>query len=232
MKDASRSVPTVASLLSDERRPALLESVAADYASLRERHGAKRTDRPLRSYAAGEGARDPGRLDRPTDPLRPRMLLQQARDLHTSEEPTGSHAVASFTRTFDDYDLDELREYIDWSPFFGAWEMRGRFPDLLHNPATATVARKLYEDAQRMLDRLTPGEVAAGGGHVRAVPGQPRRAATTSRSTPTSRGRSSARRCTTCASRASTARASRTARSPTSSRRRRAAWPTTSGRSR
>ncbi len=84
-----------------------------------------------------------------------RMLLQQARDQHHAEEPTGSHAVASFTRTFDDYNLDELREYIDWSPFFGAWEMRGRFPDLLHNPATATVARKLYEDAQRMLDRLT-----------------------------------------------------------------------------
>jgi len=157
VKDASRSVPTVASLLSDERRPALLESVAADYASLRERHGAKRTERPLRSYAQARAHATPLDWTGPDHhrPVRPRMLLQQARDVHTSEEPTGSHAVASFTRTFEDYDLDELRSYIDWSPFFSAWEMRGRFPDLLHNPATSDVARRLYDDAQRMLDQLS-----------------------------------------------------------------------------
>ena len=159
VKDASRSVPTVASLISDERRPALLASVAADYASLRERHGAKRTDRPLRTYAEAKAHASPLTWDEQHRPVRPRMLLQQARDVHTSEQPGPStgpgHVVGSFTRTFDDYDLDELRGYIDWSPFFGAWEMRGRFPDLLHNPATSAAARKLYEDAQRMLDRLT-----------------------------------------------------------------------------
>ena len=154
VKDASRSVPTVASLLSDERRPALLEAVAADYASLRERHGAKRNDRPLRSYAQAKVHATPLEWAGHR-PVRPRMLQQQARDVHTSEHATRTHSAASFTRTFDDYDLTELREYIDWSPFFAAWEMRGRFPDLLHNPATATVARKLYEDASRMLDQLT-----------------------------------------------------------------------------
>ena len=57
-------------------------------------------------------------------------------------------------RTFTDYPLDELREYIDWQPFFNAWEMKGKFPDILNNPTTGEAARKLYDDAQDMLDRL------------------------------------------------------------------------------
>ena len=53
---------------------------------------------------------------------------------------------------FDDYDLAEIREYVDWQPFFNAWEMKGKFPDILNNPATGETARKLYDDAQEMLD--------------------------------------------------------------------------------
>src|SRR5690606_27237202 len=55
---------------------------------------------------------------------------------------------------FSDYDLAELRDYIDWQPFFNAWEMKGSFPDILNNPATGEAARKLYDDAQAMLDKL------------------------------------------------------------------------------
>ena len=57
-----------------------------------------------------------------------------------------THAV------FEDYDLAELREYIDWQPFFNAWEMKGKFPDILNNPTSGETARKLYDDAQEMLD--------------------------------------------------------------------------------
>lgn len=57
-------------------------------------------------------------------------------------------------REFLDYDLAELREYIDWQPFFNAWEMKGRFPDILNNPVSGETARKLYDDAQEMLDTL------------------------------------------------------------------------------
>ena len=46
-------------------------------------------------------------------------------------------------KTFHDYPLDELREYIDWQPFFNAWEMKGKFPDILNNPASGEAARKL-----------------------------------------------------------------------------------------
>ncbi len=60
----------------------------------------------------------------------------------------------SSSRPSDDYPLEELRQYIDWQPFFNAWEMKGKFPDILNNPASGEAARKLYEDAQVMLDRL------------------------------------------------------------------------------
>jgi 5-methyltetrahydrofolate--homocysteine methyltransferase len=131
VKDASRSVPTAAALLSDERRPALLAEIEADYQSLRERHAAKH-DRPM-------------------------LSLEQARANRPAIAWEGYQPPApTFTgvRVFADYDLAELREFIDWQPFFNAWEMKGKFPDILNNPATGETARKLYDDAQDMLDRL------------------------------------------------------------------------------
>src|SRR3712207_4953313 len=81
------------------------------------------------------------------------MLLQQAKDV--CDGPSCALGEATqFVRHFHDYPLAELREYIDWQPFFLAWEMRGRFPDILHNPTTGEAARKLFEDANAMLDRI------------------------------------------------------------------------------
>lgn len=131
VKDASRSVPVVAALLDDKQRPALLESIAADYASLRERH-AQKNERPM-------------------------VPLEKARANRTPIEWVGYTppvpAAGLGVREFLNYDLAELREYIDWQPFFNAWEMKGRFPDILNNPASGEAARKLYDDAQQMLDR-------------------------------------------------------------------------------
>jgi 5-methyltetrahydrofolate--homocysteine methyltransferase len=83
------------------------------------------------------------------------MLVQQARDVCAGAGCEHQHGQATqFVRSFPDYPLAELRRYIDWQPFFNAWEMRGRFPDILHNPTTGETARRLYEDAQAMLDQL------------------------------------------------------------------------------
>ncbi len=62
--------------------------------------------------------------------------------------------VLQFVKVFRDYPLSELREFIDWQPFFQAWEMKGKYPELLNNPATSDAARKLWADAQAMLDQL------------------------------------------------------------------------------
>ncbi len=130
VKDASRSVPVAAALLDDKQRPALLEATEKDYASLRERHSQK-NDRPMLTLEKARANRTPVEWDGYTPPV-----------------PAQGLGV----RTFSDYDLAELREYIDWQPFFNAWEMKGRFPDILNNPASGEAARKLYDDAQEMLD--------------------------------------------------------------------------------
>ncbi|MBB3044739.1 5-methyltetrahydrofolate--homocysteine methyltransferase [Nocardioides soli] len=131
VKDASRSVPTAAALLDDKQRPALLATIQEDYDALRARHAAKH-DRPLLSVEGARENRTPVDWDGyvPPAPAQP-----------------GVHVLSA-------YDLGELREFIDWQPFFNAWEMKGKFPDILNNPQTGETARKLYDDAQAMLDRV------------------------------------------------------------------------------
>ncbi len=132
VKDASRSVPVASTLLSPERRDTLLADVRADYDSIRERHAAKANDRPLVGYA-------------------------EARERRTSLSWEGYRPPAPRLvgrRTFTGYPLAELRDYIDWQPFFNTWELKGRFPDILNNPASGEAARRLWDDAQAMLDRV------------------------------------------------------------------------------
>ena len=131
VKDASRSVPTAAALLHPEQRATLLSEVQADYDSLRTRHAAK-TDRPMLRVDQARENRTPVEWDGYTPPA-PRQQ--------------GIQVLA-------DYPLGELRDYIDWQPFFNTWEMKGKFPDILNNAVTGEAARKLYDDAQRMLDQI------------------------------------------------------------------------------
>ncbi len=131
VKDASRSVPTLAALLSDAQRPKLMAGIKDDYDALRRRHATKH-DRPMVTLERARANRTPIDWDahQPTPPKAP-----------------GVHVL-------QDYDIAELRDYIDWQPFFNAWEMKGKFPDILHNPSTGETARALYDDAQAMLDRI------------------------------------------------------------------------------
>jgi len=151
VKDASRSVPVVAALLSDEQRPDLLAELEADYDALRERHAARSEAKPLLTVEAARADRTP--IDwSDYRPFRPHLLMQQDPHLHTDDE---QHQPArQFVKALHDYPLAELRETIDWQPFFNAWELKGRFPDILNNPATGEAASKLYADAQEMLDKL------------------------------------------------------------------------------
>ncbi|HEX6246332.1 MAG TPA: methionine synthase [Nocardioidaceae bacterium] len=137
VKDASRSVPVAAALLSEDQRPRLLAEVEADYDSIRRRHAEKRNDRPILHLADARANRTPVSWEG-YQPPRPAAI--------EGDQP--------FVRTLEDYPVAELREYIDWQPFFNAWEMKGSFPDILNNPASGETARKLFEDAQHMLDRI------------------------------------------------------------------------------
>jgi 5-methyltetrahydrofolate--homocysteine methyltransferase len=107
--------------------------VNADYDSIRERHAAKHNDRVVLGIAEARANRTPI-------------------DWHHYQPPQPK--AAEPVTVLEDYPLAELRDYIDWQPFFNAWEMKGRFPDILNNPATGETARRLYDDAQEMLDRI------------------------------------------------------------------------------
>ena len=131
VKDASRSVPTVSALLNPARRETLLAGVKEDYDALRARHAAK-SDRPQLTYADAVANATPVDWDGYVPP---------------APKTPGVHVL-------EDYDLAELREFIDWQPFFNAWEMKGKFPDILNSPSHGEAARKLYDDAQAMLDTL------------------------------------------------------------------------------
>ena len=153
VKDASRSVPVVSRLLADDQRQALLDEVRADFESLRARHAAKSTERPLASLEAARDRATPIDWTAYRPPV-PHLVAAQEKELLRLQSGHRSSTVTQFVRTFADYPIDELRDYIDWGPFFLAWEMKGRFPDILNNPATGEAATRLYEDAQQMLDRI------------------------------------------------------------------------------
>ena len=154
VKDASRSVPVVSQLLSEEQRGAFLDGVTADFDAIRARHAAKAGERPLASL-------EQARANRPVldwasyRPMRPHLLAQQSADRWSGRPDAHWHRAATqFTRVFEDFPLAELRPYIDWTPFFGAWEIKGRYPDVLNNAATSEQARSLLADANAMLDRM------------------------------------------------------------------------------
>ena len=131
VKDASRSVPVAAALLGGRQRERLLADVKEDYDALRARH-AGRHDRPL-------------------------LPLSAARDRRTPVDWSAGVAPAPANpgvHVFEDYDIAELRGYIDWQPFFNAWELKGSYPEILDDPVVGETARKLYEDALEMLDRI------------------------------------------------------------------------------
>jgi 5-methyltetrahydrofolate--homocysteine methyltransferase len=149
VKDASRSVPVTASLLHETGREKLMADVKADYDSLRARHAAK-NDRPLATLADARAARTPIAWEGYRPP-RPHLLLQQ--DLGVSPV-TGRPGATQHVRVFRNADLADIRRLIDWQPFFNAWEMKGSFPEILEDADSGETARKLYDDAQTMLDRL------------------------------------------------------------------------------
>ncbi|MEI7054206.1 methionine synthase [Nocardioides sp. CCNWLW239] len=130
VKDASRSVPTAAALLDAGRREKLMAEIKDDYDSLRARH-AERRERVSLTHVQAKANKP--EIDFSTLPAEPAQL--------------GVHTLL-------DYPIAELRDYIDWQPFFNSWEMKGRFPDILNNPATGEAARKLFDDAQAMLDKI------------------------------------------------------------------------------
>ena len=133
--DASRVVGVAQKLLSPENREGYLTQVRADQDKARKDYETRRKGQKLLSI--GEARKRSAKLDWMRDPEKPEFLG---------------------VKVYEDYPLEDLAEYIDWSPFFHAWELRGRFPKILDDPVVGTEAKKLYEDAQVLLKKILKGK--------------------------------------------------------------------------
>ncbi len=132
VNDASRAVGVVASLLSPETRDTTIAAIRADYRKVAEAHERSEAEKSRTPLAKARANAFGANLS-VHQPTRPRFCG---------------------TRVFDSYDLAELAQYIDWTPFFQAWELKGRYPAILDDPKQGAAAKTLFDDAQAMLKRI------------------------------------------------------------------------------
>jgi 5-methyltetrahydrofolate--homocysteine methyltransferase len=130
--DASRSVPVASELINPETRENFKQKIKKEYDLMRVDHASRQQ---AKSY----------------------ITLQEARNNRTKID----WASTQFTkpqflgrREFVSYPLDEIRKYIDWTPFFQTWMLAGRYPGIFNDPVVGVEAKKLFDDANRMLDQI------------------------------------------------------------------------------
>jgi len=132
VKDASRAVSVAQNLISNDLKKGFTKSIRKEYATLRERH--KRKQEKI-NWLNIEEARNN------------RLEIDWKSYIPPAPIKTG-------IEVFEDYSLAELRNYIDWTSFFIAWELAGKYPRILTDKIVGEDARHLYGDAQHMLDKI------------------------------------------------------------------------------
>ncbi|WP_343717015.1 methionine synthase [Inquilinus sp.] len=132
VNDASRAVGVVSNLLSPEARRGYVEGVRDEYRKVADGHARAEAEKQRLPLAAARAT--PFAIDwAGYQPPKPSFLG---------------------TRVFEDWDLAELARYIDWTPFFQTWELKGRYPAILEDEKQGEAARQLFQDAQAMLARI------------------------------------------------------------------------------
>ena len=130
--DASRSVTVCSTLMSDENREAYISGIRGEYDKAREAHLSKRSDKQFKTIGEARAAKF--KIDfSPTEVKKPAFLG---------------------TKAFADFSLEELVPYIDWTPFFHTWELRGSFPRIFEDEYVGLEAKKLYDEARVLLDKI------------------------------------------------------------------------------
>lgn len=130
--DASRSVTVAGQLLNNDTKPVFLEGIKGEYERLREDFINKKAVKQYITYAQASVNR---------------MAIDWASFTPVKPQFTG-------TRVFRDFDLRVIRKFIDWTPFFISWEMKGKFPAILEDEHAGKEATKLYNDVNAMLDKV------------------------------------------------------------------------------
>ena len=132
VNDASKSVPVASSLISNELRDAFMADINKDYERVREQN----------KNAQGQNKF---------------VSLKEARENKFKIDWNKSEIIKPTfigNKVFTTYDLKEIAEYIDWTPFFHSWEMKGSYPKILKDPERGAEATKLFNDAHAMLQKI------------------------------------------------------------------------------
>lgn len=132
VNDASKSVPVASSLISEELRGAFMADVTKDYERVREQNKNAQSQNKFISMAEARKNKFP---------------IDWSKAEITKPSFLGN-------KVFSSYDLKEISEYIDWTPFFHSWEMKGSYPKILKDPVRGAEAQKLFDDAQNMLKKI------------------------------------------------------------------------------
>jgi 5-methyltetrahydrofolate--homocysteine methyltransferase len=130
--DASRSVTVAGSLLNADNKQVLLSQITEEYTKLKHGFDNKKSAKNYLTYS---------------DALKKKVAIDWENYQPITPSFTG-------IKVFSDFDLNELRDYIDWKPFFIAWEMHGNFPAILRDEIVGKEATKLYQDANALLDKI------------------------------------------------------------------------------
>ena len=133
--DASRSVSVASSLLSDESAKKFIQDLRDDYVRIREQHANKKAAPTISLEAARKN----------------REMIDWSSYVPEKPKFIGR-------RVFKNFALSDIAKYIDWTPFFQTWDLAGKFPAILDDEVVGVEARKVYADAQAMLDKLVKGQ--------------------------------------------------------------------------
>jgi 5-methyltetrahydrofolate--homocysteine methyltransferase len=132
VNDASKSVPVASSLISNELRQGFIDNLNIDYVRVRDQNKNAQSQNKLISLAEAR---------------QNKFQIDWAKTSITKPSFIGN-------KVFTSYDLKEISEYIDWTPFFHSWEMKGSYPKILTDATRGIEATKLFNDAQSMLNKL------------------------------------------------------------------------------
>lgn len=130
--DASRSVTAVSSLLNKDQKGSFIKNIDKEYADLRTQFLNKRKDKALIPYSES-------------------TIIKEYFDWKNYKKTT---PAVNGTKVFKQFDLGTIAKYIDWGPFFIAWEMPGRFPEVLSDKIFGAEATRIYNDAQKLTDQI------------------------------------------------------------------------------
>ncbi|HTX88855.1 MAG TPA: methionine synthase [Bacteroidales bacterium] len=148
IRDASKTAAVLSSLISTERRKIFTDEVRQRYRSLRKQHEAGRAGQPF-------------------------VTLREARENRYPanwKEYRADKPLMTGNRYYYDFPLEELRDYIDWTFFFFTWKLAGKYPAIFEDPVKGSEARKLFDDANRMLDEIISKKMLMARGSIGIYP--------------------------------------------------------------